>query len=168
MKIPTTLLDATRSRFWRTKATPPVRMAQPAADDVDEPASPAAEPPASDPLPSHASPTPPRPVSPGDVLLAGLDACSDDGQRATLLAAASVEAREQLPAALSYRTMSTLAGRNPRLGGLVAALDSCADASARAALLATTSPALLAELAEHLRHDKCEVIAQRYMDSLVL
>jgi hypothetical protein len=163
MKIPTGLLDATRSRFWRTKATPSVRMVQPAADDVDETPEESA--------PAHVAPqpAPPRPppaVSPGDALLAALDACSDDGRRAALLAAASLQARQQLPATLAYRQMSTLAGRNPRLGALVAALDSCADESARAALLAITSPALLVELAEHLRHDRCEVIAQRYMDML--
>ena len=110
----------------------------------------------------------PRPVWPGDALLAALDACSDDAQRAVLIATTSVEAREQLPAALAYREMSTLRGRNPRLGALVAALDSCADESARAALLAAMPPALLVMLAEHLRRDRCEVIAQRYMDSLVL
>jgi hypothetical protein len=158
VKIPTTLLDATKSRFWLTTRTPPARKAQPAADDVEETPAYVA--------PQPAPPRPPRPVSPGDVLLAALDAASDDAQRAALLAAASVEAREQLPAALSYRTMSTLRGRNPRLGALVAALDSCADESARAAHLAVTSPALLVELAEHLRHDRCEVIAQRYMDML--
>lgn len=165
MKIPASLLGATASRFWRTKATPPVRMAQPAAaDDADEPASTAAEPPASDPLPSCTSPAPPPAVTPGDLLLAALDACSDDAQRAALLAAASLQAREQLPAALAYRALSTLAGRNPPLGALVAALDGAADETARAALLAATPPALLVELAEHLRRSTCEVIAQRYMD----
>jgi hypothetical protein len=164
VKIPTALLEATRSRFWRTTPAPPVRMAQTAADDVDvleEPRASAGAPSLSEPLPA-----PQRPASAGDVLLSRLDSCSDDAQRAALLAAASVEAREQLPAALSYRTMSTLAGRNPRLGALVAALDSAADESARGALLAVTSPALLVELAEHLRHDRCEAVAQRYMDML--
>jgi hypothetical protein len=165
MRIPTSLLDATRSRFWRTAPTPPVRMVQPAVDGVDEPATPAAEPTLYVP-PSHTAPAPPRTLPPGDLLLAALDACSDDAQRAALLAAASLQAREQLPGALAYQEMSTLRGRNPPLGALVAALDGCADESARAALLATTRPALLVELAEHLRHDKCDVIAQRYMDML--
>jgi hypothetical protein len=164
VKIPTALLEAMRSRFWRTTPAPPVRMAQTAADDVDvleEPRASAWAPSLSEPLPA-----PQRPASAGDVLLSRLDACSDDAQRVALLAAASMEAREQLPAALAYRSMSTLAGRNPALGALVAALDSCPDESARAALLATTSPARLVELAEHLRRSPCDVTAARYMDML--
>ena len=127
-------------------------MVQPAVDGADEPASPAAELPASGLLPPRppVSPRVQRPVSPGDLLLAALDACSHDAQRAALLAAASVRAREQLPAALAYREMSTLAGRNPPLGALVAALDGAADECGRAALLSATLPALLVELAEHL------------------
>jgi hypothetical protein len=165
VKIPTSLLDATKSRFWLTTRTPPVRMAQPpAVDDVDE--TPAESAPAYV-APQPAPPRPPRPVSPGDVLLAALDAAGDDTQRAALLAAASLQAREQLPAALTYREISTLAGRNPRLGALVTALDGAEGDTGRAALLVATPPALLVELAEHLRHDRCEVLAQRYVDMLL-
>lgn len=167
MKIPTGLLDATRSRFWRTAGTPPVRMVQPAAADVaDEPASaPTAEPPAGYEPEAAARVSVPPAVTPGDALLAALDACGDDAQRAALLAAASVQARAQLPATLVYREMVT--GRNPPLNALVSALDGTADESARAALLSATSPALLVELAEHLRHGGLEDLTQRYMDMLV-
>jgi len=168
MKVPTALLAVTASRFWRTKAAPLAHIARPAVDTVDEPASPAAEP-ASDPLPPQpVSPHVAPPVSPGDLLLAALDACSDDAQRAPLLAAASADAREQLPAALAYREMSTLAGRNPPLGALVAALDSSADESTRAALLAATPPALLVELAEHLRSPPSGDMERAYMDLMVV
>lgn len=165
MKIPTSLLDATKSRFWRTKATPPVRMAPPVANDVDETPEELA-PAYVAPQPAPVAPPPPA-VSPGDVLLAALDAAGDDTQRSALLAAASLQAREQLPAALTYREMSTLAGRNPRLGALVTALDGAEGDTGRAALLVATPPALLVELAEHLRHDRCEVLAQRYVDMLL-
>lgn len=170
MKIPTGLLDATRSRAWRTASTPPLHM-QPAAaavDDADEPASPAptAEPPALYVPEADARVSVPPTVTPGDALLAALDACSDDAQRAALLSAASVQAREQMRTALLYREMCTLAGRNPPLGALVAALD-CTDESGRAALLLATQPALLVELAEHLGHGTCEEITERYMEMLV-
>ncbi|HEX3912225.1 MAG TPA: hypothetical protein VHW71_01850 [Steroidobacteraceae bacterium] len=88
---------------------------------------------------------------PADLLLAALDAALDDAQRTALLTTARVEARDGLTAALAYREMSTLTGRNPPLGALVSALDGAADESARAVLLAASSPALLVELAEHLR-----------------
>lgn len=166
MKIPTELIDATRSRFWRTTGTPPVRLVQPAAVDVaGEPASPAPKPPAGYERPSHTSPAILPAVTPGDALLAALDACGDDAQRAALLAAASVQARAQLPAALAYRELVT--GRNPPLNALVSALDGAADESARAALLSATSPALLVELAEHLGHGTCEEITESYMQMLV-
>ena len=167
MKIPTGLLDATRSRFWRTTGTPPVRMVQPAAVDVaDEPASPAptAEPPAGYEPETAARVSVPPPVTPGDALLAALDAASDDAQRAALLAAASAQARAQLPATLAYRELVT--GRNPPLSALLCSLDDCADESGRAALLSATSPALLVELAEHLRHGGLEDVTQHYMDML--
>ena|SRR5258707_2337310 len=166
MRIPSELLAATRSRFWRTPSPTP-RIVQPAVDAADEPASPATEPPASDPLPPQpVSPPVMRSVSPADLLLAALDACSDDAQRAALLAGASAEARRQLPAALVYREMSTLTGRNAPLGALVSALDGATDESARAALLAATPPALLVELAEHLRTPPD--IERAYMDMMVV
>jgi hypothetical protein len=166
VKIPSGLLDATRSRFWRTASPTPRTVGLAAvADDADEPASPAAEPPAPNTSPLHKPPAIHCQVSPGDALLAALDACSDDAQRAALLTAASVQARDSLSATLAYREMSTLTGRNPPLGALVSALDGAADESARAMVLATTPSALLVELAEHLRTPPD--IERAYMDMMV-
>ncbi|HEY2417981.1 MAG TPA: hypothetical protein VGH84_08675 [Steroidobacteraceae bacterium] len=158
MKVPKHVVDATASRTWRTDAVVRKPRPLPAADDLD-----AEEPPAPrlDAQQSVQVPTL-RPALPGDLLLAALDAAGDDAQRALLLATSTVEAREQMSATLAYREFSTLAGRNPPLGALVAALDACGDEAARATLLAATSPALLVELAEHLRPPPRD-IADAYM-----
>ena len=162
MSIPTSLLDATASRFALTAPTPPVRLVRPATDDgLEEPTAPRA----SDSPPSLLEPPrAPPPLAPGDVLHAALLAVAgDDATCAMLLASATVQARGQLSARLGYVEMTTPSGRSPAFAALVESLNAAADDSARTATLSRAPPALLVELATHLRPTTCEEAAQRYM-----
>jgi hypothetical protein len=166
MRIPKQLVDASASRSWRTDAIDRTRAAP--LDDVDALEEPRAS---HSPPPSSEPPRAPRPLPPGDVLHAALLAVAgDDAACAMLLASADDTAREQLSARLGYLEFSALEGRNPTLAALLAALNAAPDDAARAATLSSASPAMCAQLAEHLWASSapCDVVAQRYMDMVIL
>jgi hypothetical protein len=168
MRIPKQLVEASASRSWRTDAIDRKPRALP-LDDVDAALE---EPPVSQSLPpSSVPPRAPRPLAPGDVLHAALLAVAgDDAACEMLLASADDTAREQLSARLAYLEFSTLEGRKPALSALLAALNAAPDDAARAATLGGASPAMCAQLAEHLWASSapCDVVAQRYMDLVIL
>jgi hypothetical protein len=167
MIIPESLLDATRSRFWRTASTPPLQIARPAA--VDERADLAHELPASAPEAPYA----PEAVahvavlphlSPGDVLVAALDAAATEAERTALLAVAPPEARRAAQGTHVYRAMcSTAHASVAAADALEASLKAAPDEHARVAILSDAPEAQRIELVERMRQpDPLE----RYMQSL--
>jgi hypothetical protein len=140
----------------------PLAAAAPSPAGAELPPKPAAMMSADAPAPTAAART--RPV---DTLLARLDACADDSERAALLAIAPDALRDDLSAALAYRVMVTLPP-DVGLDALVAALHGAADNAERAAVLNSAALEQRTALAEHLRWRTVPVDnAQRYYLSLI-
>jgi hypothetical protein len=143
-------------------------------DEAEPSAMPSAALPDDDAAPPRASlmiETQPAPaaiprVDPVAVLLAALDATTDDHDRIPLLASASADVREGLSGALAYRALMAPDAALNGLDALMAALDSAADDMQRATLLSTASRELRAALADHLWWRRVPIgdAQQRYLD----
>jgi hypothetical protein len=158
MKIPKELIVETSYRS-RLPTAKPFRMAPRAADDVDEPAAPAA--PAPHEPDAVARAAVPRPVSAADVLVAQLDAASTEAERTALLASASTEARRGAQGTHAYREMITSAHASVAAAdALEASLKAAPDVAARVAILSVAPEALRIELAERMRQPDAR---ERYM-----
>jgi hypothetical protein len=89
-------------------------------------------------------------ADPVETLLAALDAAHDDDARATLLAAAPQEVREQLAHTLAYRRFIADVARElendeRKRSDFMRLLDAAVDDAARRALITATDPKFLAE-----------------------